>query len=63
MIDQVLLNYFLKTKMALIYDRPSFVELLFENKFDLNDFFTAKRLYYLYNAITVFIHIYIYIFF
>jgi hypothetical protein len=50
-------------EMALIYDRPSFVELLFENKFDLNDFFTAKRLYYLYNAITVFIHIYIYLYF
>ena len=47
-------------EMALIYDRPSFVELLFENKFDLNDFFTAKRLYYLYNAITVCINIHLY---
>ena len=40
-------------EMALIYNRPQFVELLLENKFVLDDFFNAKRLYYLYNAITV----------
>jgi hypothetical protein len=40
-------------EMALIYNRPSFVELLIENKLLLDDFCTSKRLYYLYNAINV----------
>ena len=40
-------------EMALIYNRPSFVELLIENKLVLDDFLTPKRLYYLYNAINV----------
>ena len=40
-------------EMALIYNRPSFVELLLENKLVLDDFFTCKRLYFLYNAVAV----------
>jgi len=40
-------------EMALIFNRPSFVELLIENKLVLDDFLTPKRLYYLYNAINV----------
>jgi len=44
-------------EMALIYNRPSFVELLMENKLALDDFCTSKRLYYLYNAINVSIKI------
>ena len=40
-------------EMALIYNRPSFVELLIENKLVLDDFATPKRLFFLYNSITV----------
>ena len=40
-------------EMALIYNRPSFVELLIENKLVLDDFLTPKRLFYLYNCIEV----------
>ena len=40
-------------EMALVYDRPGFVELLLENKINLDDFLTPKRLFYLYNCINV----------
>ena len=44
-------------EMALIYDRPSFVELLLENKCLLDSFCTPKRLFFLYNAIKVYFHL------
>ena len=40
-------------EMALVYDRPGFVELILENKINLDNFLTSKRLFYLYNCINV----------
>ncbi len=36
-------------EMALIDDRPNFVELLIDNRINLSDFLSYKRLYFLYN--------------
>ena len=40
-------------EMALIENRPLFVELLLQHGLDLNSFLTKNRLYYLYNSITI----------
>lgn len=39
--------------MALIENKPDFVELLLQNGADLNLFLTFGRLYYLYNSATI----------
>jgi hypothetical protein len=49
------IEYFQKNELfnlleiALIDDRPNFVQLLIENGANLSDFLTFKRLYFLYN--------------
>ncbi len=40
-------------EMALIENRPLFVELLLQHGLDLNSFLTKDRLYYLYNSLTI----------
>jgi hypothetical protein len=37
-------------EMALIQNKPKFVELLLENGLNLKSFLTIKRLYFLYNS-------------
>lgn len=37
-------------ELALIEDRPEFVEILLENRINLYSFLTYKRLYFLYNS-------------
>ena len=45
-------------EMALIQNKPKFVELLLENGLNLKSFLTVKRLYFLYNSHKVNIFIY-----
>ena len=40
-------------EMALIENKPEFVELLLENGVNLKAFLKTRRLYYLYNSISV----------
>jgi ankyrin repeat protein len=37
-------------EMALVYNKPDFVELLLESGVDLKSFLTRRRLYFLYNS-------------
>jgi hypothetical protein len=40
-------------EMALLQNKPEFVELLLENGLNLKSFLTLKRLYFLYNSFKV----------
>ena len=37
-------------ELALVHNRPRFVELILEKGLDLGEFFTVGRLFYLYNS-------------
>jgi len=47
-IDSKKMQYLLE--LALIENRPEFVELFFENQVNVRDFLTMRRFYFLYNS-------------
>ena len=44
-------------ELALLQNKPEFVELLLENGVNLNSFLKSRRLYYLYNSYIVTLYI------
>lgn len=44
-------------EMALIQNKPNFVELLLDNGLDLKSFLTVKRLIFLYNSQKVYLNL------
>lgn len=50
-IDSKKLQYLLE--LALIENRPEFIELFFENQVNVRDFLTMRRFYFLYNSAKV----------